>query len=241
MICFVAALAALLPAAASLPDFRPTRECDCDGAVVLERQRLQAEHTRSVQALERTYEARIAQLETLVVALGERTNGATRRVGELARALAAGEPIGNSAPQLPRMSWAPAMLGGSASANSLLLRGDLDIGLVGAKHGEAPTLLERASRIESKGLHHAGFRGSSLTPHATRFGDRKTAAGPQTTPSRTLLQADPQCSITELLAVQADPVSAVTAMLTTNVGCAMCLVPCGSAADALDCAMGLGP
>ncbi len=57
-------------------------------------------------------------------------------------------------------------------------------------------------------------------------------------PSRTLLQADPQCSITDLLAVQADPLAAVTAMLTTNVACAMCLAPCASAADALSCAMG---
>jgi hypothetical protein len=63
-------------------------------------------------------------------------------------------------------------------------------------------------------------------------------AGP---PSRTLLQepqADPQCSMTELLAVQANPVAAVTAMFTTNFLCAICLVPCASAAVALDCAMG---
>ena len=54
-------------------------------------------------------------------------------------------------------------------------------------------------------------------------------------PSRTLLQVDPQCSIGELLAVQAaaSPVAAVAAMLTTNFGCAMCLVPCGSADDVL--------
>ena len=56
--------------------------------------------------------------------------------------------------------------------------------------------------------------------------------------TRTLLQADPQCSAAELLAVQADPVAAVTAMFTTTFDCAMCLVPCKSAADALDCAMG---
>jgi hypothetical protein len=59
-------------------------------------------------------------------------------------------------------------------------------------------------------------------------------------PSRTLLQADPQCSITELLDVQAaaDPVATVTEMFATNSSCAMCLVPCGSAGDALSCAAG---
>jgi transposase-like protein len=45
-------------------------------------------------------------------------------------------------------------------------------------------------------------------------------------PSRTLLQVDPQCSIDELLAVQAaaSPIAAVTAMLTTNLSarCAWC-------------------
>jgi hypothetical protein len=30
----------------------------------------------------------------------------------------------------------------------------------------------------------------------------------------------------------------VTGMLTTNVGCAMCLVPCASAENAIGCAMG---
>jgi hypothetical protein len=50
--------------------------------------------------------------------------------------------------------------------------------------------------------------------------------------------SDPQCSISELLSVSTDPVGAVTAMLATNIGCAMCLVPCASAADPLFCAMG---
>jgi hypothetical protein len=77
-LCFLAGLAALLPTAASLPDFRSTRECDCDGAVLFERQQLQAEHARSVHALEKTYETRITQLEGLVAALGGVTNAATR-------------------------------------------------------------------------------------------------------------------------------------------------------------------
>jgi hypothetical protein len=61
-------------------------------------------------------------------------------------------------------------------------------------------------------------------------------------PSRTLLQAEAakqQCSMDELLAMQsADPVAALTAMFVTNVGCAMCLIPCGSAANAALCAFG---
>jgi hypothetical protein len=80
-LCLVAGLTALLPAAASLPDIRSTPDCDCEGAVALERQRLQAEHTRSVQALERTYQTLIEQLEALVAALGGRTNDATTRDG----------------------------------------------------------------------------------------------------------------------------------------------------------------
>jgi hypothetical protein len=88
------------------------------------------------------------------------------------------------------------------------------------------------------------LRAQTPSPH---LGERRVAASqppgdsapatPQA-PSRTLLQADPQCSAAELLAVQADPVAAVTAMFTTNFGCAMCIVSCKSAADALDCAMG---
>jgi serine/threonine protein kinase len=67
------------------------------------------------------------------------------------------------------------------------------------------------------------------------------ARPPLQRPSRTLLReqpSDPQCSIAELLAVEADPTAAVTAMFSSNAGCAMCLVPCASAADAISCAVG---
>ena len=40
------------------------------------------------------------------------------------------------------------------------------------------------------------------------------------------------------MAVQADPMAAVIALFATNPSCATCLVPCGSAADAVSCAMG---
>ncbi len=91
---------------------------------------------------------------------------------------------------------------------------------------------------------HDGLRAQTPSGHlgerhvaASQPPDDSAPATPQA-PSRTLLQADPQCSAAELLSVQADPVAAVTAMFTTNFDCAMCLVPCASAADALDCAMG---
>jgi hypothetical protein len=67
--------------------------------------------------------------------------------------------------------------------------------------------------------------GSALAPHGA---------------SRTLLQTElePQCAIGELLAVMDDPIATVTTLFTTNVGCAMCLVPCASADDAFSCLMG---
>ena len=60
--------------------------------------------------------------------------------------------------------------------------------------------------------------------------------------ARTLLQdaspVEPSCSMDELMAVQADPMGAILGLFTTNPSCAMCLVPCGSASDAVSCAMG---
>ncbi len=60
--------------------------------------------------------------------------------------------------------------------------------------------------------------------------------------ARTLLQdaspVEPSCLMDELMAVQADPMGAVVGLFTTNPSCAMCLVPCGSASDAVSCAMG---
>jgi hypothetical protein len=62
------------------------------------------------------------------------------------------------------------------------------------------------------------------------------------TSARTLLQdaspVEPACLMEELMAVLADPMGAVVALFTTNPSCASCLVPCGSAADAVSCAMG---
>ncbi len=81
MLCFVAALMALLPSAASLLDLRSTPPpCDYEGDGLLERQRLLEEHTRSVHALEKAYESRITQLEGLVAALGGDINATTRAV-----------------------------------------------------------------------------------------------------------------------------------------------------------------
>jgi hypothetical protein len=41
----------------------------------------------------------------------------------------------------------------------------------------------------------------------------------------------------ELMSVQKDAAAAVTAMLSTNVGCALCLIPCASAENIIGCAM----
>jgi hypothetical protein len=102
-------------------------------------------------------------------------------------------------------------------------------------------LLSEGPRVHTR---HLGDQGSPITrrrlvaPHPPHPGRGRAL--------RSVLQVDPECSITELLytllrvAVQADPVAAVTAMFATNVACAMCLLPCGAApaADVLDCAMG---
>ena len=171
VLCFFAAAVALLPAAASLPD---SRSCDCESAVLLERQRLQAEHTRSVQALEKTYESRITQLEGLVAALGG--NAAARDAApDLAR--------------LPRAQLAPDILTGRAE-------------------------------------------GARPTRAAAGLGELRKSAS-----SRALLQTEKFCSMDELMSVQKDAAAAVTGMLATNLGCAMCLIPCASAENVLGCAM----
>jgi hypothetical protein len=54
--------------------------CDCEGAVLLERQLLQAEHTKSVHALMKTYVTRIDLLEGLVAALRVNADAVTRDV-----------------------------------------------------------------------------------------------------------------------------------------------------------------
>ena len=90
-----------------------------------------------------------------------------------------------------------------------------------------------------EGFGHDGVQAASLAPkHANRHVVPHAVSTPTfQLKSRTLLQADPQCSMTELLGVQADPVAAVTVMFTTNAACAMCLVPCASAAYSVSCAM----
>ena len=141
--------------------------CDCKGAVLLERQLLQAEHTKSVHALMKTYVTRIDLLEGLVAALRVNTDAVTRDV--------APDPAPRALPE-PKLPGSPT--------------------------GPADEL-------------------------------RKSA------PSRTLLQTDSDkfCSMAELMSVQQKGVAAVTGMLATNMGCAMCLIPCGSAKNSLGCAM----
>ena len=80
--------------------------------------------------------------------------------------------------------------------------------------------------------------------------DRATVPGGRSTvlqlgpvaSSRVLLQeheesADGTCSTDDLMAVQADPVAAVVQLMETNMECALCLIPCGSAANTLGCAV----
>ena len=60
--------------------------------------------------------------------------------------------------------------------------------------------------------------------------------------SRLLLQeheesTDGTCSTDDLMAVQADPVAAVVQLMETNMECALCLIPCGAAANTLGCAV----
>jgi hypothetical protein len=102
---------------------------------------------------------------------------------------------------------------------------------------ELATLREK---LWSDGSRHQGIQES---PNPRHVALQPGSAPALPLPLRTLLQADqadPQCSITELLSVQANPVAVVTAMFATNVGCAVCLVPCGlvETDDIFDCAMG---
>ncbi len=176
MLCFVA-VAALLPTAASLAEFRSTPAGDCEVRVLLERRRLQAEHTRSVNALEKMYESRIAELAALVAALGGATNAAARDV---------------------------------ASDLALLPR--------------TPLLNPDTSKGSAGNVRPTGA--------VARLGELRKSA-----PSRALLQTERFCSMDELMSVQKDAEAAVMGMLTTNVGCASCLMPCASAENVLGCAM----
>jgi hypothetical protein len=163
----LAAPAALLPAATSLPDLVSPPACDCEGTLLLECQRLLSEHTNSVHALMKTYVTRIDELEGLVAAHRVNTDAVARDV--------------------------------------------------------APDPAPRAL-VEPK---------SPGTPTGPADELRKSA------PWRTLLQTDSDkfCSMDELYAVQQDAAAAVTRMLATNFECAKCLIPCGSAENAVGCAM----
>jgi hypothetical protein len=88
-------------------------------------------------------------------------------------------------------------------------------------------------------------------PHESdrRKGEDAVSGGrnnvPQLAPvaaSRVLLQeqdesTDGTCSADDLMAVQADSAAALVKLMTTNMGCAMCLIPCASAANTLGCAV----
>jgi hypothetical protein len=87
--------------------------------------------------------------------------------------------------------------------------------------------------------------GSRRTNRTLRIPTQESSTGAGNTAdgaARTLLQdaspAEPSCSTEELMAVQANPMAAVMGLFTTNPSCAICLVPCATAADALSCAMG---
>jgi hypothetical protein len=170
MLCFVAA-AALLPSATSTP------ACDCEAAVVLERQRLQAEHTVVLQALEKMHGSRITELEGLVAALGLDANDAAR----------------DAVPKLALL------------------------------HHLTPRLHQSEPRDQP----------------AQSFGGRLGGELRKSTSSRALLQTEKFCSMDEFMSLQqeTDVTAAVIGMLTTNEGCAICLIPCGSAENALGCAM----
>ncbi len=88
----------------------------------------------------------------------------------------------------------------------------------------------------------AAIRAASLRGNWNMGDPRHSQSARASTSARILLQeltpAEPACSMDELMAVQADPAAAVVGLFTTNPSCAICLVPCGSAADAMSCAMG---
>jgi hypothetical protein len=96
----------------------------------------------------------------------------------------------------------------------------------------------------SRWVHQAGPPESRKEKgRATVPGGRNTALqlGPVAS-SRVLLQeheesTDGACSTDDLMAVQADPVAAVVLLMETNIECALCLIPCGSAANTLGCAV----
>ena len=115
--------------------------------------------------------------------------------------------------------------------------------------GSRPTqaVSSAASRPWSlRWVHQAGppeSDGRKEKDRATVPGGRNTVLqlGPVAS-SRVLLQehaesTDGTCSTDDLMAVQADPVAAVVQLMETNMECALCLIPCGAAANTLGCAV----
>ena len=115
--------------------------------------------------------------------------------------------------------------------------------------GSRPTqaVSSAASRPWSlRWIHQAGppeSDGRKEKDRATVPGGRNTVLqlGPVAS-SRVLLQeheesTDGTCSTDDLMAVQVDPVTAVVQLMETNMECALCLIPCGAAANTLGCAV----
>jgi hypothetical protein len=116
--------------------------------------------------------------------------------------------------------------------------------------GSRPTqaVTSAASRPwPSRWVHQAGTPesdGRKEKDRETAPGGRNTVLqlGPVASSSRVLLQeheesTDGTCSTDDLMAVQADPVAAVVQLMETNMECALCIIPCGSAANTLACAV----
>jgi hypothetical protein len=123
--------------------------------------------------------------------------------------------------------------------------------LVAAQRGSATQGLAQVETlgIESQMSSSLGqastspFPGSRPTQAVSSAAFRSTVLqlGPVAS-SRVLLQeheesTDGTCSTDDLMAVQADPVAAVVQLMETNMECALCLIPCGSAANTLGCAV----
>jgi hypothetical protein len=146
----------------------------------------------------------------------------------------------------------PELGGGTAASNcfELSARRDRLQAQIERLHAETASVeAELAAVCKRADQMSVGLRPSDPPLPAATVSDDRSIGDPRhkqskgaSTSARTLLQdvspAEPACSMDELMAVQADPAAAVVGLFTTNPSCAMCLVPCGSAADAVSCAMG---
>ena len=107
---------------------------------------------------------------------------------------------------------------------------------VAAQRGPAT---QRLAQVETLGIESQ----MSILGQAANPPPRSTVLqlGPVAS-SRVLLQeheesTDGTCSTDDLMAVQVDPVAAVMRLMETNKECALCLIPCGAAANTLGCAV----